>query len=157
MITSCIPLRRRLRAMPKVGGERANTPPSCAREEVPCPAMPPLAAASGPGKESAERCREADSWYSRASLRRRLRAMPELGGKMGGGGRGQSGGGRNYGGNKISASGGRRERMNIFFAHFSNILPSWGPFCPDGRSLCPLSSSGQEKRCFGARLFCACT
>ena len=77
--------------------------------------MPPLAAASGPGKESAERCREADSWYSRASLRRRLRAMPELCIEMGGGGSRQSSSGRYYGGGKIGASGGENE---FFLAHF---------------------------------------
>ena len=44
---------------------------------------------------------------------------------------------------------------NVFFplletvAHFSNILPSWGPFCLDSSSFCPFSSSGQEKGCFG--------
>ena len=45
------------------------------------------------------------------------------------------------------------------FAHFSNILPSWGPFCPGSSSFCPLSTSGQEKGCFGVGLgvFCVCT
>ena len=45
------------------------------------------------------------------------------------------------------------------FAHFSNILPSGGPNCPDGSSFCPLSSSGQEKGCFGAGMgvFCVRT
>ena len=35
------------------------------------------------------------------------------------------------------------------FCPLSNILPSWGPFCPECSSFCPLSSSGQEKGCFG--------
>ena len=30
-----------------------------------------------------------------------------------------------------------------------DILPGWGPFCSDCSSFCPLSSSGQENRCFG--------
>ena len=38
------------------------------------------------------------------------------------------------------------------FAHFSNMLPSWSPFCPDGSSFCPLSSSGQEKVFLGVGL-----
>ena len=44
-------------------------------------------------------------------------------------------------------------------AHFSNFLPSVGPNCPDYSSFCPLSSSGQEKGCFGVGLvvFCICT
>ena len=49
--------------------------------------------------------------------------------------------------------------VSIFFAHFqksfvhcSNILPSWGSGCPDCSSYCPLSSSGQEKGCFGVGL-----
>ena len=37
------------------------------------------------------------------------------------------------------------------FAHFSNILPSWGPKCPDGSSFCPLS--GQEQGCFRVGLW----
>ena len=40
------------------------------------------------------------------------------------------------------------------FAHFSNILPSWGPNCPDGTSFCPLSSSGKVKGCFGRGCGC---
>ena len=57
--------------------------------------------------------------------------------------------------------------MNNFFlpisrkknSHFSNILPSWGPNCPDYSSFCPLSSSGQKKGSFGVGLgvFCVCT
>ena len=57
--------------------------------------------------------------------------------------------------------------MNIFFfAHFYksfvlflNILPSWGPGCPDCSSFHPVSSSGQEKGCFGLGLgvFCVLT
>ena len=56
--------------------------------------------------------------------------------------------------------------MNFFFCplleqfcYFSSILPSCGPFCPDGISFCPLSSSGQENGCFGVRLgvFCVRT
>ena len=45
------------------------------------------------------------------------------------------------------------------FSHFSNILPGWGQNCPDSSSFCPLSSSGQEKGCFGVGLglFCVCT
>ena len=39
-------------------------------------------------------------------------------------------------------------------AHFSNILPSWGPFCPACNPFCPLSKSGQEKGCFGMGLGC---
>ena len=36
---------------------------------------------------------------------------------------------------------------------------SWGPNCPDGRSFCPLSSSGQKKGCFGVvfGVFCVRT
>ena len=37
-----------------------------------------------------------------------------------------------------------------------SILPSWGPGCPDGNSFCPLSSSGQEKGCFGVCLGVCC-
>ena len=53
--------------------------------------------------------------------------------------------------------------MNKFFLHtsrtFSNILPRWGPFCPDSSSFCPLSKSGQEKGCFwvGLGVFLVCT
>ena len=38
------------------------------------------------------------------------------------------------------------------FAHFSNSLPRWGPVCPDSSSFCLLSSSEQEKGCFGVGL-----
>ena len=42
------------------------------------------------------------------------------------------------------------------FDHFSNILPSWGPYCPDCSSSCSLSSSGQQKGWFavGLGVFC---
>ena len=45
------------------------------------------------------------------------------------------------------------------FCPLLNILHSWGPNCPDCSSFCPLSSSGQEKGCFGVGLgvFCVCT
>ena len=45
------------------------------------------------------------------------------------------------------------------FVHFSNSLPSLGPGCPDGSSFCRISSSGQEKGCFGMGfgVFCVCT
>ena len=33
------------------------------------------------------------------------------------------------------------------FVHFSDVLPSWGPDCPDDSSFCPLSSSGLDGRC----------
>ena len=51
--------------------------------------------------------------------------------------------------------------MNNFFLPTLNILPSWGPVCPDSSSFCTLSSSGQEKGCFGVGLgplgvFCTC-
>ena len=36
------------------------------------------------------------------------------------------------------------------FCHFSKFWPSWGPFCQDSSSFCPLSTSGKEKGCFGA-------
>ena len=36
----------------------------------------------------------------------------------------------------------------------SNILPTWGPNCPDGSSFCPLSSSGQERGVLGWVLGC---
>ena len=54
------------------------------------------------------------------------------------------------------------QQINFFahfwksFAHFSNILPSWGPNCPDCSSFCPLSISGQEKGCFGVSLWVFC-
>ena len=35
------------------------------------------------------------------------------------------------------------------FVQFSNILPRWGPSCPECSSFCTLSSSVQEKGCFG--------
>ena len=35
---------------------------------------------------------------------------------------------------------------------FLNILPNWGPGCPDSSSFRPLLSSGQEKGCFGVGL-----
>ena len=40
------------------------------------------------------------------------------------------------------------EKFCLLFKTF----PSWGPGCPDGSSFCPLSSSDQEKGCFGVRL-----
>ena len=46
-------------------------------------------------------------------------------------------------------------------SHFqvSNILPSWGRNCPDDSSICPFSSLGQERGCFGVGLemFCVRT
>ena len=52
--------------------------------------------------------------------------------------------------------------MNFFcplqksFAHFSTILPSLGPFCPDCSSFCPLLSSGQEWGVLGSLVELRC-